>query len=277
MTVSTVKADQTARQSLTQQLISRVDRNDADKAFGLYFISSSSDFAPLPRFVERSVFLRSFGNDDEEMDREYGPYESSSFFITVVDHRRAEPVGVIRVIENSEAGLKTLTDIEREPRWGTTIQEFLDRHCAGDDLSKVLDVATLGVRRKWSATRAGSMVGVALYGGLFRSVLATRANRVVAAIDESVANLLRSVDLPVEPICDLPAIDYLGSAETKPYLIQFDTVDQLLPRSPTLMGVLMGGMVDKDFSLPAIDLDNPNPHPTELEPQFIDEPAPIRV
>jgi len=92
----------------------------------------------------------------------------------------------------------------------------------------------------------------------------------VAALYESVADLLRATDLPIEPLCNLPAIEYLGSPATRPYVINWNTIDAARHRSPRLMGVLMGGMVDKEFSLPPIDLDNPNPHPTEIEPQFID-------
>jgi len=270
--VASVDSD---RRNLTQLLMSRVERPDSSKSFGLYYISSMSDFAPLSRFVERSVFSRQFGNDDREMEQEYGPFENSSFFITVVDHVRAEPVGVIRVIENSDAGLKTLLDIEREPAWGTTVQDFLDRHCGSDGLSRVLDVASLAVRPEWGSSQSGALVAVALYGGMFRSALATRARRVVAAIDEAVADLLRAVEVPLEPVCGLPAIEYLGSPDTRPYLIQFDEINALMSRSPLLMGVMMGGAVDEEISLPPIDLDNPNLHPTEIEPQFITDPAPV--
>ncbi len=268
----TVGAEQ--RRYLVNELRSRVNRPDSTKHFGLYFVASHSDFAPLARFVERSVFLRQFGNDDEEMDREYGPFEASSFFILAVDHHQSEPIGAIRIIEQSVAGLKTLADIEMEAAWGTSPDQFVSQHCGTDDPDRVIDVATLAVRSEWSATATGMLTAAALYGGIYRVTYAVRSRQVVSALDESVADLLRSVHIPLDPICDLPAIEYLGSPATRPYVIQVGEAESVMRTNETLLGVLMGGIVDKQYSLPPIDLDNPNPHPIEMEPQFLDsEPA----
>ncbi len=269
--------DQTdlARQALTRQLMSRVDRPDLYKPFGLYFASSLGDWGPLARFVEREVFALRFGNDADVMDREYGPYEESSFFVLVVDHRRAEPVGEFRVIEASPVGFKTLTDIEREPGWGSTLDDFVTQHRPAGDLSHVIDAATLAVRAEWSASRTGALASIALYGGLFRACIAIRAELLVTAIDEAVADMVRWLKIPIEPLCDLPAIEYLGSPATRPYVIKWETIDADRRSSPALMGMLMGGAVDDEYSLPPIDLDNPNLHPTEIEPQFITDPVPL--
>jgi len=258
------------RVSLTKTLMSRVSRPDSHKPFGLYFVSSDGDWGELARCVEREVFAERFGNDTAEMDSEYGKYELSSFFILVVDHQRFEPVGEFRIVEDSPAGFKTLNDIEREPGWKATKDDFVRMHCPTGDLSHVIDAATLAVRPEWSSSASGSMVSVALYGGLFRAVIALRTQLLVTTLDESVAGLLRATEVPIEPLCDLPAIEYLGSPATRPYVVNWHTIDAARHESPALMGVLMGGMVDHEFSLPPIDLDNPNPHPTEIEPQYID-------
>ncbi len=271
------KLGDSERQTLTQQLISTVGRSDVSKPFGLYFLSSGGDWSDLARYVERAVFLKSFGNDDREMDDEYGQYEDSSFFILAVDHRCTEPVGMIRIIEQSSMGLKTAHDMQRNPGWGATYEQFLLRHCGVDDPSLILDIATLAVLPRWSSTSAGMPTAAALYGGVYRSAHAIGARQVIATLDVSVAGLLSGLDVPLDPICDMPAIEYLGSAATRPYVIQVGLAETIMRTNQKLTSVLMGGMVDKEFSLPAIDLDNPNPHPTELEPQFIEDPAPART
>jgi len=238
---------------------------------GLYFASSDGDWAPLARFVERLVFLDRFGNDSAEMQAEYDKFEPHSFFILAVDHIECEPVGMIRIIEQSDVGLKTLNDVEATPGWGTTEQQFLVRHCPDDDPDRILDIATLAVRSDWTSTQSGMLTAAALYGGVYRCAHALNSRQVVATLDLAVADLLRSVDVPLDPICDLPAIEYLGSPQTKPYVIQVGLAETMMRTNQKLTGVLMGGLVDHDFSLPPIDLANPNPHPTEIEPQFIGE------
>jgi len=241
---------------------------------GLYFASSDGDWAPLARFVERTVFLERFGNDKTVMHAEYDRFEPHSFFILAVDHLELEPVGMIRMIQQSEVGLKTLIDVESTPGWGASRQEFLSRHCTGDDPGLILDVATLAVRSDWTSTGSGMFTAAALYGGVYRCAHAINSRQVVATLDVAVADLLRAVDVPLDPICDLPAIEYLGSPQTRPYVIQVGLAETMMRSNQKLSSVLMGGLVDQDFSLPPIDLINPNPHPTEIEHQFIDEPTP---
>jgi len=161
--MSSRRLSATERITLTKTLMSRVSRPDSDKPFGLYFVSSDSDWSDLARSVEREVFAERFGNVDVEMDREYDMYEPSSTFVLVVDHARYEPVGEVRIIEDSPVGLKTLNDIEREPGWNATRADFVRAHCRSDDISHVIDAATLAVRSEWSST-SGGMASVALYG-----------------------------------------------------------------------------------------------------------------
>jgi len=260
------------RKTLTQKLISRVGRTDGNKPMGLYFLSSEGDWAPLARFVERAVFFDRFGNDESVMHAEYDRFEPHSLFILAVDHAEAEPVGMIRIVQQSKVGLKTLLDVESTPGWGASREEFLRRHCAGGSSDLILDVATLAVRDDWTRTGSGMLTAAALYGGVYRCAHAIDSPQVVATLDVAVADLLTAVDVPLEPICELPAIEYLGSPQTRPYVIQVGLAETLMRSNQKLSSVLMGGLVEHDFSLPPIDLANPNPHPTEIEPQFIHEP-----
>src|SRR5438128_969954 len=81
--------------------------------FGLYLVPSHQPEAELARSIERDVFFEYFGNTPELLAEEYGRYEQASLFLTVMDHVRVRPAGMIRVIQPSPAGLKTLHDLER--------------------------------------------------------------------------------------------------------------------------------------------------------------------
>ena len=62
------------------------------------------------------MFLEAFGNTADQLAEEYRPYEQSSFFICVLDHLRSLPAGVMRVLQPSPAGFKSLKDLETV--WG---------------------------------------------------------------------------------------------------------------------------------------------------------------
>ena len=60
--------------------------------FGVYVFTADEPAAELARYVERTVFEEAFGNPRELLEAEYGPYESSTVFYAVLDHRRRLPV-----------------------------------------------------------------------------------------------------------------------------------------------------------------------------------------
>ena len=77
-------------------------------AFGVYAFSAADPFSALARQVERAVFDEVFGNSPALLAEQYGPYEASTLFVTVLDHRRRLPAGAIRLICHSAAGFKSL-------------------------------------------------------------------------------------------------------------------------------------------------------------------------
>ena len=77
----------------------------------MYVCLSHERGAELGRFVERGVFLEVFGNTQEQLAHEYDQYEPGSIFITVVDHARRLPCGMMRVLVPSSAGFKSLDDV----------------------------------------------------------------------------------------------------------------------------------------------------------------------
>ena len=109
---------------MREQVAEVIDPN-ATEPFGVYVWADPDPAASLARHVERVVFDESFGNTPEQLDVEYGTYERSSLFLCVIDHRRRLPVGMARAILPSDAGLKSLDDIERE--WGEDVDDVLAR------------------------------------------------------------------------------------------------------------------------------------------------------
>jgi hypothetical protein len=255
--------------SLTSQYLSEVGRSDrAEKKFGIYYVSSHSEYAPLCRFVERDVFRRAFSNDSATMDREYDPFEDASFFVLVVDHQRLEPAGVLRAIRPSGAGHKTIRDLASVPELSVSLDDVSQYHdgVSADDL---WDLATLAVRDQWTYTAIGSHVSAALYHGIYRAALMAGVGHWVCALDEVVADLIRAAEVPLRRVCGLPAVEYLGSPATAPYIVHLAEC-AAIARSAGALGRMLafGDGLTKDFSLPPIDLrGNAKVDPVALEPQ----------
>ncbi len=241
---------------LTRQLIQHADRADKHKRHGVYFVSSANEFSALARSVEREVFGEIFANDAHTMDEEYGPFEESSDFILVVDHSIEEPTGVLRVIHPSDRGLKTLNDVESDPRWARTEADFVAFHQPEAGMGGVHDMATFAVRGGWTGAAPDLKSSHALYAGLYWWSIANDIELLIGAIDENVAGLLAAVSIPLEPLCGLPAVEYLGSAATRPYVISLPEARRLTRVDPDFRAMVVGELVIKDFSFPAIELDD---------------------
>ncbi len=246
-------------------LIARPDRDE--RPFGGYFISSDSEFAPLGRFVERAVFGSRFGNDGAAMDSEYDPYEDASYFSVIIDHQLLEPVGVIRRICPNPYGLKTLNDMRTIPGWDVSLDEIRAHH--GDvRLETTADVATLAVRREWSAVRGG-IVSAGVYHTMYLGCLMADYKFEVFALDTRVAETPLMKEVAFKRICDLPAREYLGSPSTAPYIADVEAGLRLAKRGGPIGRMLaFGEGLEEHFSFPPADLTVDGPiDPTNLEPQ----------
>ena len=95
---------------------------------GVYLFRSADPASELARHVERVVFMETFGNTPELLAKEYAPYEESSIFLCVVDHRRGLPAGTMRILLPSPAGFKTLDDAA--PVWGEPVDGHGDANRA---------------------------------------------------------------------------------------------------------------------------------------------------
>lgn len=118
----------------------------AREPFGAYIFHSDEPGAELARAVERAVFLEAFDNTPDLLAREYGPYESGSVFICVLDHLRGVPAGMMRVLMSSPAGFKSLNDIETV--WGESAEDVLQR------TGLALDAGRTWMSLRWPSTES---------------------------------------------------------------------------------------------------------------------------
>ena len=197
---------------LAEQLLTLRPPTSGDR-FVCYPIGGSSAFAALGRRIELEVFEAAFGNDRAVMEREYGPYEDASRFFVVMDQVARRPAGVLRVIENSGSGLKTLVDIADEPL-RISRQAFEDFHGV-TELDACWDVGTVAVlpeyRRSASTTREVSLM---LYRALYVHAMREGIEHFVAVIDEHAHRGLRALGVPFVPIHGSGPFAYLDSASS---------------------------------------------------------------
>lgn len=194
---------------LSEQLLT-LHPPTSSRRFVCYPLSGTGRFADLGRRVELEVFGNVFGNDRAELEGEYGPYEQTSRFFVVMDQRRRRAAGVLRVIENSAVGLKTLRDIAGEPL-GIPEAEVMARHSIAD-LDRCWDIGTLAVLPEYrrSGTRRRT-VSLLLYRAAYVHALREGVEHFVTAMDRHAHRSLLALGVPLLPICDSEPFDYIGS------------------------------------------------------------------
>ncbi len=196
------------------------DLVDPDGApFRSVVLATDDPHAELGRHVERTVFQEAFGNTPGLLADEYGPYEASSIFICVLDQRRQLPAGMMRVILPSDAGSKSLDDIERV--WGRPLAQTLSDTGLTLPADGVWDLATLAVLPEYRRSGRG-MVSLAVYQTLCTVALRCGIDWFVAVLDVAVLRLLqRQLRLPFSRYAGVEPLDYLGSAASVPAWCDF--------------------------------------------------------
>ena len=183
--------------------------------FGVYVSRSDERGAELGRFVERGVFLEVFGNTPEQLAHEYDQYEPGSVFITVVDHLRRVPCGMMRVLVPSSVGFKSLDDVL--VGWGVPLPELLARVDDEWDLHRVWDLATLAVAPEYRGEAALGLVTQALLQTLTMVGEGWGVDRYVAILDMPVLRMLQwRIGRPFDAFPGIDAREYLGSVASMP-------------------------------------------------------------
>lgn len=184
----------------------------SEKRYSLYLISSDDPGAALARGLEVEVFGEFFNNDETVMRAEYGPYENSSEFLIVVDNRDKESVGVMRLIHNSDSGLKSINDLTNPP-WNKPLNEiFEENDIQQSDLEDTLDIATLAVRKKYRGKTAAN----ALYRALYLTTMKENKKEWVSILDDNVLALLEALGIHFKRYQGVGSANYLDSPSSTP-------------------------------------------------------------
>jgi hypothetical protein len=200
------------RDALTAQFLST--KKLGCGRFACFALESTDPFANIARQLEREVFEDSWGNDSAMMKKEYGPYDESSVFFMVVDTHDKVPAGVLRMIRNSSAGLKTIVDLDdsiKSPIAPTVIPVAdVMRHHGIDDLDRCWDGATAAIprryRRRLGATHVQIMRIVAL------AAMRENIQHFVAVLDAPVVRAARDVlGLPLAPLAGTPPFTHMDA------------------------------------------------------------------
>lgn len=186
--------------------------------FACFTLEGTDPFANIARQVEREVFEDSWGNDSATMQREFGPYDESSVFFMAVDTRDRAPVGVVRMIRNSAAGLKTLVDLDdsvKSPIAPTAIPVAeVMRHHGIDDLDRCWDGASAAIPRRYRSRMAAAHVQLLRVMAL--AAMRENIQHFVAVLDAPVVRAAREVlGLPLVPLVDTPPFTHMDAPDNQ--------------------------------------------------------------
>ena len=202
--------------------------------FGCYLIPGASPYSDIARSVECNVFNHFFGNTAAVMHGAYGPYEKSSQFFLVVDRVAHCPAGTLRVIANSERGLKSLNDIALAPL-SISERAVCDYHDISS-LDQCWDIGTLAVLKDYRSQQQDHQVSTMLYGVLHRAAIQEGVHHAVTVLDRhAYTQLTQMLAIPFEPIVGSEPFDYLGSPKSRAVYLYFPNV---VPSVETHLGHL---------------------------------------
>jgi hypothetical protein len=199
---------------LTHELLESLsDRLPKDHRYVAIEVSGDDQASNIGRHIERVVFEASFGNDADEMSKEYGPYESASRFFISVDQQTKQASGVLRVITPSESGLKSLDDAIESFNMD---QAAASRQPGMEDLSKVWDVGTIAVLPEYR--EKSGPVSILLERAMYLAAMKHEVQAIISVVDDRALKKMRSrwvgVGIPFKALAGTHAQPYLGSPKS---------------------------------------------------------------
>jgi hypothetical protein len=174
-----------------------------------FVFDPTGDELEAAKACEADVFLETYGNTTEQFDLEYGPYEDSTGFMTVLE-ADGRAVATARFIAPGPAGLKTLNDVSRPP-W--QVDGVRSARSAGVDIDRTWDIATIAVRR---GEGRGGLCAAALYHGIITAAYANGIDFIVMIMDSHARRLLASLSMQTQALPGTSTGEYLGSPSSTP-------------------------------------------------------------
>ncbi|MEC5150184.1 hypothetical protein [Cryobacterium sp. GrIS_2_6] len=200
-------------------------------------VDGRSPFSNVGRHVERVVFEATFGNDAAQMTDEYGAYEGTSTFFISIDRDTCTPSGVLRIIEDSPHGLKSLNDAAQEP-FNLELDEAFRFHAITDP-TEIWDIGTVAVLPDYR--RGEAAVSVQLYRAMYLSALVHRIKHIVSIVDDRPLRKMRDfLGIPFVPLADTHPGPYLGSKKSHAV---YGYVPHFLPKARAHRDTMRGLLV----------------------------------
>ncbi len=222
-------------------LVELVVPSQVVEPLGTYLFTCRDAGWALARHVEEHVFLETFGDDPEMLADAYRPYEQTTVFLCVLDHRRLAPAGSMRIVLPSAKGQKTTHDLERV--WGVSAKAAFRESHVTCDTSQLWDVATIAVPSDYRRGALGGIITLALIQAT--CVIGARAGGtgMVAILDEPVLKRLqRHLHKPFSMFAGLAPRPYFGSPASIPVWLDADRwFARLAKEAPALHDILVMG------------------------------------
>ena len=215
---------------------------DPPEAFGTYLFLPSDPEAALVRAVEYEVFDEFFGNPPDLLDAEYAEYESASVLISVLDHRRALPVGACRMTWPSPTGLKTLADVAAV--WHQDAEASLERADLAWDPAVAWDAVTWAVARDYRNKASDGLISISMLSAGARLMRMCGGRIFVSILDCKVLELMDRV-FPGgwAPLPGCEPLRYLDSPLSVPVFVDMDAFEPVLAaHDPVMHGLLYLGV-----------------------------------
>lgn len=219
-------------------LFESIVRSFGPEPFGTYLFLPAEPSADIATDLERRVFLEAFGNTPELLEAEYRPYEHTSFFVCVIDHRRQTAAAMMRIIVPRHGRqLKTIHDLD--PAWGSAETVLARAGLLGVfEAERCWDIATLAVAPEYRTAAALGMMHVGLYQVIGRLGQRFGVQWLIAIFDYPVFRLMRLQLGPVFRALGEPK-PYLGSLRSVPACCELPEAKRYFRRkNPALYEVL---------------------------------------
>ncbi len=236
----------------------------AGRNLGLHVIDGNDPNSDIGRFVEWKVFENRFENHLEEMEAEYGPYDSASVFLVVLDYEKEQPAAVLRIVKPEESvGLKSIKDLSDSDYtinpWFNPedTEESLLKEIGAPDKWHTVDISTMAVMPQYISRHSRDAVSAALYSSCIRWSLENNFNYWVTIVDERILTMMQAWGEPFKEFEGKGYEQYLGSKASKPMhtelysgLKKVKDFDQNIYDLYTRGTGLENNMVIPDFVLP---------------------------
>lgn len=198
-------------------------------------IRGANPTSALGREVEKEVFGKYFGNGLDVLSREYEAYDNHSLFLVAIDANTFIPAGVLRLIEPSNQGLKTLHDIENPLLpWHIKENELAQRMLPPMfDLSKTLDIATLAVKPEYRVVSDGHLdrISALLYYAMYQWSRLHGYEQWVGILDTRPLEAIQQLGAPLDLFDGLLPARYIDSESSIPFYAHLDRVDARLEKA----------------------------------------------